>query len=97
MAHKNLLSEKEQERLYFVHHMHHIKSGKVIKHELHHCFLFSQQNMKGNKYQIKHLISDGKLLHVLDKTFSGKLYDHKNRAFKIQNIKIKSKNYSILG
>ncbi|MFH0852192.1 MAG: hypothetical protein V1845_01110 [bacterium] len=81
--HKNLLSEKEQTRLYFVHHMHHLKSRQNARHELHHCFLFSQKNMKGERYQIKHLLSGNKLSHVLDRTFSGKLYDHQNRAFKI--------------
>jgi len=94
--HKNLLTEKEQKRLYLVHHMHHLKFTEGTRHELHHCFLFSERNMKGNKFQIKHHVSSGKLFHVLDKNFSGKLYDHENRAFKIVVKKIWSKNWSII-
>jgi hypothetical protein len=43
--HQNLLSEKEQQKLYQVHHMHHLKtpSDKNARHELHHCFLFSKK------------------------------------------------------
>lgn len=94
--HKNLLTEKEQEHLYFIHHMHHLESHQSALHELHHCFLFSERNMKGDRYRIKHHISNGKLFHILDKTFSGKLYDHKNRAFKIVVKKIINKNQSVI-
>jgi len=95
-VHKNMLTEKEQERLYFVHHMHHLKSNQSALHELHHCFLFSEKNTKGDRYQIKHLVFTGKLFHVLNKTSSGKLYDHKNRAFKIAIKKILGKNRSVV-
>lgn len=91
-TYKNLLTEKEQERLYFIHHMHHLKSNQSALHELHHCFLFSEKNMEGDRYQIKHLVSADKLFHILNKNFSGKLYDHKNRAFKISTKKILGKN-----
>jgi len=91
-----MLTEKEQERLYLIHHMHHLKSNQNALHELHHCFLFSEKNMKGDKYQIKHLVFTSKLFHVLNKTFSGRLYDHKNRAFKIAIKKILGKNRSVV-
>jgi len=92
----NLLTENEQKRLYLVHHMHHVKSGKIAQHELHHCFLFSEKNMRGNKYALRHLLDGEKLHHVLDKKFSGKLYDHLNRAFKIIPVKIKNKEFSVI-
>jgi hypothetical protein len=94
--HKDLLTENEQGHLYLIHHMHHLESGKSAKHELHHCFLFSEKNMKGDKYQIKHSVLDGKLFHILDKNFSGKIFDHANRAFNIAVKKINGKNYSVV-
>jgi len=92
----HFLTEKQQKRLYAVHHMHHVKSKRVVKHELHHCFLFSQKNMIGDKYRIKHHLSDSKLYHVLNKNFSGMLYDHLNRRFKIIIGKIKNKKRSAI-
>ena len=68
--HQNLISEQEQAKLYLVHHMHHLKSFFGAKHELHHCFLYSQKDMKGEKFEIKHFLpKNGRLLHVLDKFF----------------------------
>jgi len=94
---ENLLTEQEQKKLYAVHHMHHFKAGKNgCSHDLHHCFLFTQKNMAGNKYNIKHLLSDGKLYHVLAQPFSGILYDHLNKPFKTVNIKIRRKTCSVL-
>jgi hypothetical protein len=95
-ARKDLLTEREQKKLYLVHHMHHLESAKGARHELHHCFLFSEKNMEEDKYQMKHIISEGKLFHVLDKNFSGKLYDHKNRTFKIIVKKLRDKKWSII-
>ena len=95
--HPDLLTEKEQERFYLVHHMHHLISGKEdSKHELHHCFLFSRKNMRGTKYEMKHLVLDRKLYHVLKKLYSGVLFDHLNRSFKINIIEIGGKKYSIV-
>ena len=69
--HRDLISEQDQAKLYLVHHMHHLKSFFGAKHELHHCFLYSQKDMKGEKFEIKHfLLKNGRLLHILDKKFS---------------------------
>jgi hypothetical protein len=95
--HQNLLTEKDQIKLYWVHHMHHLKTDKGgVAHELHHCFLYSQKNEKGEKYRIKHLMTKGKLLHVLQKPFSGKLYDHLNYPLKMTVSRIGKKEHSIL-
>ncbi|MDO8265072.1 MAG: hypothetical protein Q7T34_01735 [Candidatus Parcubacteria bacterium] len=95
--HKNLLTEENQTRLYLVHHMHHMESGKgKAAHELHHCFLYSQKNKKGEKYRIKHLITGSRLLHILDIPFSGTLYDHLNNPFNIIFLLVKKKKYSVL-
>ncbi|MBI4708995.1 MAG: hypothetical protein HY764_02190 [Candidatus Portnoybacteria bacterium] len=96
MPHKNFLTEEEQKQLYLVHHMHHLKSSKTAKHELHHCFLYTRKNMRGERYQIKHLVSSGKLYHILNKEFSGTLYDHLDNKLIIKSVKIKGKNYSII-
>ena len=96
--HQNLISEQEQAKLYLVHHMHHLKSFFGAKHELHHCFLYSQKDMKGEKFEIKHfLLKNGRLLHILDKKFSGTIFDHANNAFEIKTEEIGGKDYSIVG
>ena len=93
---KNLLTEQEQKKLYAVHHMHHFKTGKNgCGHDLHHCFLFAQKNMTGDKYAIKHLIANQKLYHILNKSFLGFLYDHLNDSFRIVAAKINEKSYSV--
>ena len=94
---QDLLTEEEQKRLYLVHHMHHFKYlSNRAKHEIHHCFLFYEKNMKGDKYEIKHLLVDEKLFHVLNKLFSGYLYNHLNNSFKINIRQINNKKYSII-
>jgi hypothetical protein len=52
--------------------------------------------MKGKKYYFKHLVSNGKLLHVLDKQFSGVLYDHANKTYRLAAVRIKNKTCSVL-
>lgn len=84
--HREYLTEKEQEHLYPVHHMHHLKTKKGATHELHHCFLFSEKEMKGEKFTIDHLVFEDKLYHFIDRPHSGKLYDHADRAFPIRQI-----------
>ena len=97
MKQKNLLTEREQRRFYLLHHMHHFEEKKQVIHDLHHCFLFAKRGMKGEKFKIKHLLTKGKLFHVLDKNYNGYLYDHTNNKFKITEKKIKNKKYSIIG
>jgi len=94
---KNLLTEKQQQRLYLVHHMHHFRSGKTsAAHNLHHCFLFTGKKMTGRKYTIRHLLANGRLYHILTKNFSGALYDHADHAFKIKPLRIKNRVYSLV-
>lgn len=97
-SHCDLISEQDQAKLYLVHHMHHLKNLFGVKHELHHCFLYSEKDLKGERFQIRHFLpKNGRLLHILDKNFSGILFDHANNAFEIKTEKIDGKDCSIVG
>ena len=94
MKHKDLLSEKDQERLYLVHHMHHYPDKKEVIHELHHCFLFSKKNMSGDKYSLNHFMYAKKLYHVLNKkSDTAVLYDHANREHMVGKLEVDDKTY----
>jgi hypothetical protein len=93
---ENLLNEKDQEKLYLLHHMHHFESGKGVVHDLHHCDLFSQKNMRGSKLQIKHLLIGKKLFHVLNTKHIGHLYDHNNNEFEIKEKNIDDIIYYVI-
>lgn len=81
--------ENNQElKLYLIHHMHHFKFGSDVKHELHHCFLFSQKNMGGKKYHIIHKFYKNDCLHCLKEKFKGILYDHAGNSFSIKSKKL---------
>ena len=71
--------------------MHHFKSGKTVEHELHHCFLFSQKNMNGKKYNIIHKFYKNKIYHCISRIYTGTLYDHANNSYKIREKKINNK------
>jgi len=74
-------------KLYLVHHMHHFKDGTDIKHELHHCQLYSQKNMNGEIFEIQHKIGED-IDHIVAPIFDGVLYDHANNEFTVKNGKI---------
>lgn len=94
---KHLKSLNFDEWLYLIHHLHHFKSGKGRAiHEIHHCFLFSKKNERGEKFKVKHLLRGNKLYHILDKNFSGILFDHANNSYKIIFQKIKGVNYPLI-
>ena len=86
MRHQDLISEKDQEKLYLIHHMHHYQNGSNAVHELHHCPLFSEKEMKGKKYSIAHLLIDEKLYHILDRKPESVLYDHANNSFPTKTL-----------
>jgi hypothetical protein len=92
--HKNkflsTLEDDKKLKLYLIHHMHHFKDSSDVGHELHHCFLFSQKDMKGRKYSIVHKIYEDEVYHCLAKKFKGILYDHANDIFKIVPKKLGS-------
>lgn len=82
---------KKQLKLYLIHHMHHFKVGGDVEHELHHCFLFSQKDMKDKKYSIIHQLYKNKIYHCLSEKFEGVLYDHINNTIKIVPRKLGSR------
>jgi hypothetical protein len=77
--------DDDEAGLYLVHHMHHIKRGDKIEHELHHCPLYSKKSMQGQRYQIEHCLVGDKVIHRIKEQFTGKLYDHANNAYLIKN------------
>jgi uncharacterized protein YjaZ len=91
---KKFLSAAEDNKklkLYLIHHMHHFKVDSGVGHELHHCFLFSQKDMKGKKYSVAHKLYKDEIYHCLAEKFEGILYDHINNAFKIVPRKLGSR------
>lgn len=96
MQHKNLLTEEEQERLYLIHHMHHLKGSNEVIHELHHCPLFSEPDMQGEKFSVDHLFVENKLYHILDKQAPQTLYDHTNNSFPILEVGINNRKYFVV-
>lgn len=94
---RHLESLNFDEWLYLIHHLHHFKSARSRAiHEIHHCFLFSKKNLKGEKFKVKHLLKRNKLYHILDKDFSGTLFDHANNSYKIISKKIGDLNYPLI-
>jgi len=85
------LEDNKKIKLYLIHHMHHFKVGSDVGHELHHCFLFSQKDMKGKKYSIVHKLHEDETYHCLSEKFEGFLYDHANNSFKIGPKKLGGK------
>jgi hypothetical protein len=74
---------KACERLYLIHHMHHFRSKKRMRHALHHCYLFEKNNEQGKKYYIVHRIFPGRVYHCLAGEFEGRLFDHAGNVYKI--------------
>lgn len=93
VKHNDLLTEEEQDTLYLIHHMHHFKRGNKIVHELHHCPLFSQKNMEGEKFNLDHLTTKNKLYHIVLGNPPTTLYDHQNNIFKITSLEHRKKKY----
>ena len=95
MNHQDFLTEKEQEeqKLYFVHHMHHYQDEDQAIHELHHCPLFTKPNLKGDQYSLEHLIFEGKLYHILDKKPENVLYDHANNSYQAKELEFDHEKY----
>lgn len=96
MKHRDLISEKLQSRLYLIHHMHHYQRKNEVIHELHHCFLFSKPNMKGEKFSVKHLFLKDKLYHVLEGKVPEILFDHANNSFTIKRKEINHQTYFVI-
>lgn len=96
MKHQDLIKEADQKSLYLIHHMHHYPDNQEVIHELHHCYLFSQPNMEGEKYSVDHLFKEGQLYHVLNRKSPDLVFDHANNKFNIQEKKLAGKIYHVL-
>jgi hypothetical protein len=88
----------EADWVYLIHHFH-PEPGKKIE-ILHHCYLYSEKNLKGKEYEQEH-VKDGKVtqhtLKMKDLTMAPDLvYDHLNNAFKVKIDFIGKKPYAIL-
>jgi len=89
----------EQDWIYLIHHMHQPKKESEME-ILHHCELYEKKDMKGIKFQQKH-IKDGKIFqHVLDIEDISKMpkivYDHLNNGFKVKIKEINKIEYAVL-
>ena len=82
------LEDNKKIKLYLIHHMHHFKVGSDVGHELHHCFLFSQKDMKGKKYHVIHKFYKNNCFHCLKEKFKGILYDHAGNSFSIKSKRL---------
>jgi hypothetical protein len=89
--------DDEPKKIYQIHHLHHFLKGQYIKHEIHHCFLFSEKNMKGKKFRVFHKIQGKNFWHcVAGVSKINKLYDHRNNIYRIGKIKIGNKDFFII-
>ena len=78
-------SDSYQKKLYLIHHIHHFVEDNMIVHELHHCFLYTKADMKGDKYSVSHKLVANELEHALNIRFNGRLYDHDNNEFNVKD------------
>jgi hypothetical protein len=78
-------TDRQIQKLYLIHHMHHFQNNVEIYHELHHCFLFEGKDMKGDKHIVSHSTSDGRLQHVVEGDYTGTLFDHDNNVFDVSH------------
>ena len=89
----------EQDWIYLIHHLHPPEKGIGIE-TIHHCFLYSEKNMKGIEYKQKHIKEGKLLLHILDvdnlNDVPEVVYDHLNNGFKVRIKEIEKKKYAVL-
>jgi len=94
--HPKLKNLPFKEWLHLLHHLHHYKYKNRVTHEMHHCFLFTKKNKKGEMFKIKHLLRGDKLYHVLEGNYSRTLFDHANNSYKITPSKLGKKIHSLI-
>jgi len=96
--HQNLISEGEQLKtgLYDIHHMHHYQDGDTVIHEIHHCPLFSETEMKGEEFSQEHLLIDQKLYHILLGNPPTLVYDHADKSYNVEEKEINNQKYYII-
>jgi hypothetical protein len=99
LAKKHKVPKAEQDWVYLIHHFHQPKKAEDME-TLHHCFMWEKKNLKGTKYEQKH-VKDGKVFqHVLkikDVDLAPKtVFDHLNNAFSITVKEIKDKKYAVI-
>jgi hypothetical protein len=91
----------EQDWIYLIHHMHPPKKESEME-TIHHCFLYSQKNLKGKRFTQKHVKENKVFQHVLDikenevDKAPDVVYDHLNNGFKIVKREIGKKKYAVI-
>jgi len=87
------LKDRMPEWVYLIHHMHVPKKASDME-TLHHCVLFGERNLGGEKYQQYHLLH---AIQVDDTDNPPKVvYDHLNNKFKIIKKIINNKIHYII-
>ena len=89
----------EQDFIYLLHHFHPPKKASEME-EVHHCIMFQKKNMKGEKYEQKHVKDSKVFWHALDikniEEAPEVVYDHLNNGFKITIKEISKVKYAII-
>jgi len=98
-ANKHKVPKAEQEYVYLIHHLHAPKKAEEIE-IVHHCIMHEKKNLKGKKYEQKH-VKDAKVFwHALDIKDAEKapevVYDHLNNGFKIRIMEIDKVKHAII-
>lgn len=94
--HKECMNILDEKTCYLIHHMHHYEKTNRVEHELHHCYLFSKKDMKGERYKIAHRLIKNKLYHILDKICDKKIdfvFDHQNYKYNVNYLKYDNQCY----
>ena len=83
--------------VYSLHHMHHFKTGRGLRHEVHHCPLFSRPGLKGKIFTIIHVTDKNGIRHCVKEKFTGFAYDHAGKRYQIKKSRHKNKTiYEIM-
>ena len=96
---KHAVPKAEQDWVYLIHHFHTPSKASAMEVP-HHCYLFTDRNLKGKRFEQQH-VKDGRVYqHVLRmKNLDSppeKVYDHLNNAFKVVVRKIGNKEYPVI-
>lgn len=93
---KSIKESEKEDKLYRLHHMHHFLKNKKVTHEIHHCFVFGEKQMRGEKFEVYHFVSGKDVFHCLrlnkkDAMPPAVVYDHADRKYKITPLTIYGK------
>jgi len=95
---KHKVPKQEQDWIYLIHHLHPPQKASEME-TVHHCYLYSQKNLRGKRYEQKHVKEGNLFTHVLDVDVDKApevVYDHLNNGFKISIKEINNEQYAVI-